>query len=86
MAFFDFYLIFINIFFTKIAKKGNFLPTGADVASGSSGELTRGAEATWQSRGWPTRGAGGAQGATTWQGATHPRESTWAPVWGATWQ
>ena len=45
MPFFDFYLIlyliFINIFFTKIAKKGNFFPTGADVASGSSGELTR---------------------------------------------
>ena len=39
-----FYLIFINIFFTKIAKKGNFLPAGADVVSGSSDELTRGAQ------------------------------------------
>ena len=48
------------------------------MASGSSDELTRGARdhrtsatravATWQSRGWPTRGVGGAQGATTWQG------------------
>ena len=48
--------------------------------------MRRGSEATWQGRGWPTRGAGGAQGAATWQGATHPRESTWAPVWGAMWQ
>ena len=23
---------------------------------------------------------------TTWQGATRPCGSTWAPVWGATWQ
>ena len=29
---FDFYLIFINIFFTKIAKKGNILPAGDDCA------------------------------------------------------
>ena len=72
MPFFNFYsifyLIFINIFFAKITKKGNFLPAGADVVSGSSDELTRGtrvrrgAEATWQCRGWPTRGPGGAQG------------------------
>ena len=52
MSFFsDFYLIFINIFFTKIAKRG-YLPVGADVASGTGGELTRGArehraDATW---------------------------------------
>ena len=56
------------------------------MAHGTTAQVRRGAEATWQSRGWPTRGAGGAQGATTWQGAMHPRESTWAPVWGATWQ
>ena len=29
-----------------------------------------GTEATWQGRGWPTRGAGSAQGADTWQEAT----------------
>ena len=46
---FDF---FINIFFTKIAKKGNFLPAGADMASGSSGELTRDA---WDHRTGATR-------------------------------
>ena len=56
------------------------------MARRTTARVRRGAEATWQSRGWPTRGAGGAQGATTWQGATHPRESTWAPMWGATWQ
>ena len=56
------------------------------MARGTTARVRRGAEATWQSRGWPTRGAGGAQGAATLQGATHPRESTWAPVWGATWQ
>ena len=44
-----------------------------------------GAEATWQSHGWPTRGAGGAQGADTWQEATRVHGSTRAPVWGATW-
>ena len=71
---------FINIFCTKIAKKGGFLPAGADVASGSCGHadvargttawVRRGTEATWQSHGWPARGAGGAQGADTWQVAT----------------
>ena len=40
LSFFSkFYLIFINIFFTKIVKKG-LLPAGADVASGASWELT----------------------------------------------
>ena len=48
--------------------------------------MRSGAEATSQSRGWPTRGAGGAQGVATWQEAMLPRGSTWAPVWGATWQ
>ena len=32
--------------------------------------MRRDTKATWQSRGWPTRGAGGAQGADTWQEAT----------------
>ena len=84
-------MIFINIFFTEIAKKG-LLPAGADVASGPDGELTRGArttvrmrrgaEATWQGSGWPTRGAGGTQGADTWQEATHVHVSTRTPVGG----
>ena len=39
-------------------KKG-LLPAGADVARGTTARVRRGAEATWQSRGWPTRGAGG---------------------------
>ena len=42
----------------------------ADVARGTTARERRGAEATWQSRGWPTRGVGGAQGADTWQEAT----------------
>ena len=42
----------------------------ADVAGGTTARVRRGAEATWQSRGWPTRVAGGAQGADTWQDAT----------------
>ena len=53
----------------------------ADVARGSTAPLRRGAEATWQGRVWPTRGAGGAD---AWQ-EPHGR-STWAPVRGATWQ
>ena len=32
------------------------------------------------------RGARGAQCAATWHGAMRPCGSTWAPVWGATWQ
>ena len=32
--------------------------------------MRRGTEATWQGRGLPTLGAGGAQGADTWQEAT----------------
>ena len=43
-AFFDFFYIILNqFFFTKIAKKGGLLPTSADVASGPSDEMTRGA-------------------------------------------
>ena len=56
------------------------------MARGTIARMRRGAEATWQSRGWPMRGAGGAQSATTWQEATRPRGSMWAPVWGARWQ
>ena len=32
--------------------------------------MRRGSEATWQGCRWPTRGAGGAQAADTWQEAT----------------
>ena len=42
----------------------------ADVVRGTTAQMQRGAEATWQGRGWPTRGACGAQGADTWQEAT----------------
>ena len=42
----------------------------ADVPHRTTSLVGRGAEATWQSRGWPTRGASGAQGADTWQEAT----------------
>ena len=47
------------------------------MACGTTARVQRGAEATWHSRGWPTWGAGGAQCAATWQGATRPRGSTW---------
>ena len=83
-------------FLIKITKKGIFTCLQSDVASGASWRADmargttargrRGAEATWQSHGWPTRGAGGAQGADTWQEATRVRTSTRMPVWGATWQ
>ena len=43
---------------------------GAYVARGTTARMRCGTESTWQSRGWPTRGAGGAQGAYTWQEAT----------------
>ena len=42
----------------------------ADVVCGTTARMRRGTEATWQGRGWPTRGAGGAQGADTLQEAT----------------
>ena len=64
-------------FFTKIAKKSDLLPASddvesgprrrADVARGTSAWMRRGTEATWQSHGWPTRGAGGAD---AWQEST----------------
>ena len=43
MPFSDFLFDFYLHFFTKIAKKGNYLPADADVASGLSGKLTLGA-------------------------------------------
>ena len=68
-----------------MAKKMGLLTAGADVASGTTAraDVARGttarmshsAEATWQSRGWPTRGAGGAQGVDTWQEATRVHAS-----------
>ena len=45
-------------------------PGGALTWRAGPPRVRRGAEATLQSRGWPTRGAGGAQGADTWQEAT----------------
>ena len=36
----------------------------------TTAQMRRGTEATWQGRGWPTRGAGGAEGADTWHEAT----------------
>ena len=56
------------------------------MARGTTARVRRGAEATWQSCGWPTRGAGGAQGPDTWQEATLVHTSTRTPVCGATWQ
>ena len=53
----------------------------ADVARGSTAPLRRGAEATWQGACGPR----GAQVALTRGRRPHGR-STWAPVWGATWQ
>ena len=41
-----------------------------DVARRTTARMRRGTEATWKGREWPTRGAGGAQGADTWQEAT----------------
>ena len=69
----------MNFSLFKLRKRG-VLTAGADVASGTgaradvargtTAQVRRDAEAMWQSRGWPTRGAGGAQGADTWQEAT----------------
>ena len=99
-VFFYFYLIFkfifIRFFLFKIAKKGFNLPASDDVVSGArwhaniargtTSRMRRGTETTWQGRGWPTRGAGGAQGADTRQEATLVHGSTRTPVWSATWQ
>ena len=40
------------------------------MARGTTARMRCGSKATWQGCGWPTRGAGGAQGAGTWQEAT----------------
>ena len=42
---------------------------GADVARETTTWMRRGSEATWQGRGWPTRGTGGAQDVDAWQEA-----------------
>ena len=55
----------------------------AEVACGTTEWMRCGVEATWQGRGWPAQGIGGAQDADTWQEATG---STRTPVWGATWR
>ena len=55
----------------------------ANVARGTTARVRRGTEATWQSHRWPAQGAGGAQGADMWQGATR---FTRTLVRGATWQ
>ena len=47
----------------------------ADVARRTTARMQCGTEATWQGRGWPTRGAGGAQGVDTWQEATRVHAS-----------
>ena len=39
------------------------------MASGTTAQMRCGTKATWQGRGWPTRGAGGAQSADTWHKA-----------------
>ena len=81
----DFKLIFRLIFPLKIAKKTGgfyFIPQTprrltwrkhsgrADVARGTTTWMRRGTEATWQRHGWLAPGAGGEQGADTWQEAT----------------
>ena len=56
------------------------------MARGTPARMRCGAEATWQGRGWPTRGAGGALHADTWQEATSVHGSPQTPMWGATWR
>ena len=71
--------LFEFLFLLKSQKRG-LLIAGAEVATRTSTQadvaretiawMRRGTKATWQGRGWPTRGAGGAQGVDTWQEAT----------------
>ena len=82
-AFFRFLYNFKLIFpYLNRKKRGYFGPQNpvadvarvpdvarADVACGTTARMRRGFEATWQGRGWPTRGAGGAQDADAWQEA-----------------
>ena len=73
----DFYLIFIWFFYLLKSPKRGFITSSddvvsrprrrADVAHGTSAWMRRRTEATWQSHGRPTRGAGGAD---AWQEAT----------------
>ena len=79
-----FFLIFTLIFSYLKSQKGDFLPVGddmasgarwrADVAHGTTAQMRRHTKATWQGRGWPTRGAGGAHRA--WTRGRRPRVST----------
>ena len=55
------------------------------MARGTTTRMRHGSEATWQGRGWPTRGAGGAWCGHVATGHATIR-STWAPVCGATWK
>ena len=48
----------------------------ADVPSGTTTRMRCGTKATWQGCRWPTRGAGGTQGADTWQEATRVHVDT----------
>ena len=68
----------MNFSLFKSRKRG-VLTAGADVASGTGWRadvargttvlMRRGTNATWQGSGWPARGAGGVEGADTWQEA-----------------
>ena len=55
----------------------------ADVACETTARMRRGTEATWQSHGWPARGASGAHGTNTWQEATRVHADACE---GATWR
>ena len=76
MPFSDFYFLFKCIFQVISLLKSRKRVTNlqlmmwrADVARGTTARMRRGAEATWQGRTWPMRGARGAQGVDTWQEA-----------------
>ena len=56
----------------------------ADMVREITARMQRGTEATWKGRGWPTRGAGGAHGADTWQEATRVHAGPCGRPWGAT--
>ena len=59
----------------------------ADVARRTSAWMQCGIEATWQSHGWPARGASGTDGSTRTspRGRVHADEFTRTPVRGTTW-
>ena len=70
------------------------------MARGTTARMRRGSEATWQGRGWPTRGTGGARRGHVAKGHATTRVHVGArvgchmasgfahggPVWGATWR